>query len=205
MRTNIYIDGFNFYYSCIKNTPFKWLDFKKLCNYLLPHEARINKIKYFTAKVSGLNDLDKPIRQQIFLNAIKYYIPEIEIIYGQFKVYNVIMPLVNYSEQQKFVKVVKTEEKGTDVNIAVHMLNDAWEDKYDLAVLISNDSDLSESLRLVRRLKKKVGLFLPFNVFTSKNLLKNTDFIKRIRKGVLSVSQLPNPIPGTNYHKPSSW
>jgi len=49
------------------------------------------------------------------------------------------------------VKIVKTEEKGSDVNLAVHLLNDAWLNLYDCAVVISNDSDLAESCRLVSR------------------------------------------------------
>ena len=37
----------------------------------------------------------------------------------------------------------KTEEKGSAVNLAVHLLNDGWLDAYDCAVVISNDSDLA--------------------------------------------------------------
>ena len=62
----------------------------------------------------------------------------------------------------QLVHVIKTEEKGSDVNIAVHLVNDAWLDKYDCAVVVSNDSDLAESLRIVREERKKaVGLLTP--------------------------------------------
>jgi uncharacterized LabA/DUF88 family protein len=205
MRTNIYIDGFNLYYSCLKHTSFKWLDIKKLCLHLLPKNIILNEIKYFTALVSGLTDSDKPIRQQIYLNALHSHIKEIQIIYGKFKMNKVRMPLIIPQNNQVYADVYKTEEKGTDVNIAVHMLNDAWENKFDLAILISNDSDLAEALKLVKKLNKNIGLFLPDKVYTSKSLLENTDFIKRIRKGVLSISQLPNPIPNSNLYKPSKW
>ena len=50
----------------------------------------------------------------------------------------------------EFTQVYKTEEKGSDVNLALHVLNDAWLDQYDCAVIVSNDSDLAESLRLVK-------------------------------------------------------
>jgi len=53
MRTIIYIDGFNFYYRAVKNTPYKWLDFKSLFGKLLSKEHVIIEIKYFTALVSG--------------------------------------------------------------------------------------------------------------------------------------------------------
>ena len=179
--------------------------FIKVPPFRLPKNSEINKIKYFTAKVSGLTDKERPLRQQIYIKAIKHYIPNIEIIYGQFKVNVVSMPLETPNQRERFVRVIKTEEKGTDVNIAVNMLNDAWEDDFDLAILISNDSDLAEAVRLVKNRKKHIGLFLPNKARTSKSLLKNADFIKRIRSGVLINSQLPSPIPDTNIYKPQTW
>ena len=47
------------------------------------------------------------------------------------------------------------QEKGSDVNLAIHVLNDAWKDEYDCAVIVSNDSDLAESLRLIKEQNKK--------------------------------------------------
>lgn len=51
MRVNVYIDGFNFYYAAVKNTPYKWLYYSKLCSLLLPNDT-VNQIKYFTANIS---------------------------------------------------------------------------------------------------------------------------------------------------------
>lgn len=106
-----------------------------------------------------------------------------------------------------FAKVVKTEEKGSDVNLAVHLLNDAWLDRYDCAIVISNDSDLAEPLRLVREQNgKMIGLISPLlQGHPSRELQKHAHFIKRIREGVLKISQLPSPIPGTTIHKPPTW
>lgn len=68
-------------------------------------------------------------------------------------------PLVN---KQRTVEILKTEEKDSDVNIAVHLLNDAWLDAYDCAVVVSNDGDLAEALRLVKLHHRKViGLIFP--------------------------------------------
>jgi len=103
------------------------------------------------------------------------------------------------------VKVLDTKEKGTDVNLAVHMLNDAWLDRYDCAVLVSNDSDLAESVRLVRERGKFVGWFMTDSQKPSKELDKVVTFKKPLRKGILANSQLPDEIPGTNIHKPSVW
>ena len=66
MRTFIYIDGFNFYYGAVKNTPYKWLDFKSLFQKLLNPNNQIIEIKYFTALVSGKYNPQKPIKQKTF-------------------------------------------------------------------------------------------------------------------------------------------
>ena len=84
-NTIIYIDGFNLYYS-LKGTPFKWLDIQQLSNfYLNPEKHKISQIKYFTAPVKEKShDPSNTIRQNIYLRAVRL-IPNIEIIFGQFK------------------------------------------------------------------------------------------------------------------------
>ncbi len=72
------------------------------------------------------------------------------------------MPKAPFSNPPKFTRIFKTEEKGSDVNLAVHLLNDAWLNKYECAVIISNDSDLAEPLRLIKQQNgKKIGLISP--------------------------------------------
>ena len=105
-------------------------------------------------------------------------------------------------------EVIKTEEKGSDVNLSVHLLNDAWLNKYDAAIIVSNDSDMAESMRLVRinHPNKVIGLVTPGkSVRTSEQLKKHSHFVKKIRDGVVKASQLPNPIPNTNIRKPNDW
>ncbi len=212
MRTYIYIDGFNFYYGAVKDTPYKWLNFKKLFEHLLDSKHKILSIKYFTAIVTGKIDPGQPIRQKTFLRALQKYLPEISIHYGEFLSHNVFKPLaypINknlFGKNIKFVNVIKTEEKGSDVNLALHLLNDAWLDLYDCAVVVSNDSDLAESLKLVKiQHKKVIGLITPHKTHPSKELMQYANFNKRIRKGVLAISQLPDQIPGTTIQKPSTW
>jgi len=206
LRTNIYIDGFNLYYGALKNTPYRWLDFKSLFVKLLGEKYKIESIKYFTAIVSGKNDPRKPIRQQTYIRALTKHISEVSVHLGLFKSHVIKAPLAFPTETKKFEKVIKTEEKGSDVNLSVHLLNDAWLNKYDCAIIVSNDSDLSEAIRLVKvDHNKQIGLILPENCFSSKKLINYADFIKRIRKGPLSDSQLPSIIPGTNLQEPYKW
>ncbi|MFQ6607141.1 MAG: NYN domain-containing protein [Fidelibacterota bacterium] len=98
------------------------------------------------------------------------------------------LPLVNPIGKNRYAHVIKTEEKGSDVNLATHLLNDAYQDKYDVGVVVSNDSDLLEPIKIVRKtLKKKIGILNPYR-YPSKVLLPVADFYKPIRKGVLNKS-----------------
>lgn len=207
MRTIIYIDGFNFYYKAVKNTPYKWLDFKSLFQKLLNPNNQILEIKYFTALVSGKYNPQKPIRQKTYLRALENFIPELNVYYGHFLSHEVYAPLAKPIKNKKKVKIIKTEEKGSDVNLAVHLLNDAWLNEFDCAVIVSNDSDIAEAMNLVKlqHSGKILGLVIPGKGHPSKELMKYADFIKRIRSGLLKLSQLPVQIPNTNLHKPNEW
>ncbi len=205
MKINVYIDGFNLYYGSLKGTPFKWLDPKIVCSLLFPNDT-INKIKYFTARVSARpSDPDQPIRQNTYFRALRT-IPEIEIIEGLFLTTEVMMPLANSSPRQ-YVKVIKTEEKGSDVNLAVHLLNDGFKGDYELAVMITNDSDLLEPLKIVKyELGLPVGLVNP-QKNPSFHLKQHANFIKKLRAGVLSASQFPPTLTDSygTFHKPFMW
>jgi uncharacterized LabA/DUF88 family protein len=206
LRTYVYIDGFNLYYRAVKGTQYKWLDLKKLLLALLGPQNDILAIKYYTALVSGKIDPQQPIRQKTYIRALEKHIPEISIYYGHFLSHEVMAPLAA-TKPVRFANILKTEEKGSDVNIAVHLLNDAWLDKYDCAVVVSNDSDLAESIRLVKTEHKKViGIINPGeHNKPSRELIQYANFIKQIRQGLLATSQLPDAIPGTTITKPKTW
>jgi len=207
MRTYIYIDGFNLYYGAVKSTPFRWLDLMSLSRILLQPHHQIRRIKYFTARVSGTStDRSKPDRQDAYLRALKAHIPEIEIYYGHFlqnlKTVWLSPPIAGHQS----ATAIRTEEKGSDVNLAVHLLNDAWKNEYDCAVLVSNDSDLAEALRIVKsELKKMIGLVTPTRFRVSSELRQYATFAKQIRQTALAASQLPDPIPNTKIYKPPAW
>ena len=204
MKTNVYIDAFNLYFGAVKRTPYRWLDIEKMCRLLLPHN-QLHKIKYFTALVSPRpHDTEQPLRQQMYLRALKT-IPNLEIIFGHFLTHEVTMPLA--PPAKGFVKVLKTEEKGSDVNLATHLLVDAFNNDFEMAVVVSNDSDLAEPLRFVSsQLKKPVGILNPQKK-PSRTLISIAKFYKPIRQGVLEASQFANILQDKHgqFHKPNSW
>jgi uncharacterized LabA/DUF88 family protein len=210
VRTYVYVDGFNLYYGAVKDTPYKWLDLKALFTRILRPENKILAIKYYTAKVSARpDDPGAPTRQTIFLDALRAQIPELEITLGHFLQSTVRMRLARPRPWRKTEEVIKTEEKGSDVNLALHVLNDAWENRYDCAVICSNDSDLREALRLVKtRHKKKVVLVVPGDPAQRPAAIQLKRYANaeiRITQADLAASQLPSPIPGTTLRKPVTW
>ncbi len=124
-KTIIYVDGFNLYYGCLKNSLYKWLDLKKLFTELLDDSHEIVTIKYFTAHISSRQgNHDSMIRQKIYLKAIESFTPELKIYHGHYLTHSIKAKVA--TPPPEFIRVYKTEEKGSDVNIALHILNDAW-------------------------------------------------------------------------------
>ncbi|HMO81169.1 MAG TPA: NYN domain-containing protein [Pirellulaceae bacterium] len=207
-RTNIYVDGFNLYYGALKNTPYKWLNLLEFCQRLLP-KNNIHQIKYFSAKVSARpQDPDQPVRQQTFWRALKT-LPNLSIIEGSFLSHPVKMPLAESTKGKRVnpVWVMKTEEKGSDVNLATHLINDAHNKDFDIAVMITNDSDLLEPMRIVREeLGLPVGIINPQQK-PSFQLQSKASFIKSVRPWVLKSSQFPETLTDTDglFSKPKAW
>jgi len=146
-KINVYVDGFNLYYGALKRTPYKWLNLSALCQILLPADD-IQLIKYFTARVSARPTNPSAAHDQgLYIRALRT-IPNLEIKYGQFRTHSVPMALSNVVPTKR-VWVDKTEEKGSDVNLACHLLRDAYLKQFEVAAVISNDSDLAEPIRIV--------------------------------------------------------
>jgi uncharacterized LabA/DUF88 family protein len=206
MRTYIYVDGFNLYFGALKGTGYRWLNIHRACELLLPGH-QLDKIKYFTAHVSARpSDPDQPIRQQMYLRALAT-LPNLEVVLGHYLTHAVMMPLANPAPgQKKYVRVLKSEEKGSDVNLATHLVHDAHRNLFDTAVIVSNDSDLLEAVKIVRGLGKGVGILNPHQR-PSRVLVAQATFMKQIRGGVLGGSQFPATLTDAygTFAKPPSW
>ena len=204
----IYVDGYNLYYGSLKGTAFKWLNLRILCELLLP-EYQIGKISYFTARVKARpDDLGAPSRQQAYLSALESIQP-VEVHYGQFFQSTVRMAQANPNAKPRTVEVIKSEEKGSDVNLASHLLLDAFNREADLYVVVSNDSDLMEPLRMVREdLGQKTGLVNPHKKASRALMMCKPSVVRQVRAGALSASQFPDPLvlpSGRSVRKPADW
>jgi hypothetical protein len=208
-QTYVYVDGFNLYYRAVKDTPYKWLNIADLCSRLLKKND-ITCIKYFTANVDGKGDADRPNRQQVYLRALRT-LPNFEIISGQFTSHAKWLPFADPKDHggKKGGFVIRTEEKGSDVNLATHMVHDAHAGKYQACVLISNDSDLAEPLRIVRdEIGIPVGVVYPaVKGYPSQKLTNYATFVRQVREGLLKSCQFPEEMTDEigKFRKPSVW
>lgn len=177
-----------------------------LCHNLLNADHEIIKIRYFSAEIKArAPDPDAPNRQKLYWRALKT-IPILEMELGTFLEGEKMMPMAN-STPYKFVRVVKTEEKGSDVNLSTRLLLDAFDDSFDCAVVISNDSDLLTPIKVVQsRFHKSVGILNP-QKRPCRVLIENVTFYKTIREGVLKRSLFPSELHDSlgTFRKPAIW
>jgi uncharacterized LabA/DUF88 family protein len=208
LRAFVYVDGFNLYYRALKQARCNWLNLSSLAKKLLP-AYDVVRIKYYTARIQpNPHDPDQHVRQQIYLRALAT-LPDVEIHFGSFLTVNRKMPdAVCWSHgAYRPVEVVKTEEKGSDVNLAAHLIRDGFKNEYDIAAVISNDTDLEEPIRIVsQELGKGVALLHPSH-YPSGRLGAYATTTRRIRAGALRSSLFPTTLTDAvgQFHKPSSW
>jgi 6-hydroxy-3-succinoylpyridine 3-monooxygenase len=205
----IYIDGFNLYYGALKGTAFKWLDLDRFFRLLRPADD-IQVIKYFSALVTGPKRLD----QETYLRALAT-LPNLEVIVGKFK--NKRFQCTNGACSHAGDRFFEAkEEKRTDVNIAVAMVDDAYQNRCDHFILISGDSDLVPAISVIRSRfpAKKITVYVPhipsptntrgFAVELRTAAHTNRD----LPLNILSKAQFPSTIQdgfGGTICKPRSW
>lgn len=217
MRTVVYVDGFNLYYCVLKGSGHKWLNLWALCEAVLPKNCIITSINYYTARVSGRPNPDSPKDQNSYLKALGT-LPNLRIHYGSFQVTNKWMFLVQPVEfrptcliagtpNPDFARVVKTEEKGSDVNLGAHLVRDAFTGAFEHAAVITNDTDRKEPLRIVvQEAKLPVTLLTPAP-HPSEDLRKLATYVRNLR-AYLGISQFRDPVIGLDGHpiqKPKDW
>ena len=217
MRTIVYVDGFNLYYRALKDTKHKWLNLHALCQSVLPKHCNIVAVNYYTARVSGRMDATSPKDQNTYLGALKT-LPNLAIHFGNFQVTEKKMFLAQpvqfippsktpASPNPRFAVVVKTEEKGSDVNLGVHLVRDAFLGVFEHAAVITNDTDLVEPIRIVVEEAK-----LPFTLLSpvgkpAESLRRLANYVRYIN-GHLAPNQYPNTIvdvSGKSLTKPIGW
>jgi len=214
------------YYRLLKERPnLKWLNLRLLAENLLSADNQLAEVNYYTARVSARLNPDSPKKQQTYLDVLQTE-PLIKVHFGNFQVHSKYLPICSNAELNgkslfmpcprvqniqpwpEVVRVMRTEEKGSDVNLGVHLVRDACQSKFDIAAVITNDTDLQEPIRIVvQELGKTVGLLTPVKR-PAQGLVCNASFVRRIRISHLRRSQFPNSVieaSGNILRRPVEW
>ncbi|WP_019627824.1 NYN domain-containing protein [Thioalkalivibrio sp. AKL10] len=203
-RVISYIDGFNLYFG-LKDKGWKryyWLDLAALSADLLKPDQTLQATHYFTARIrlAGNNHVDQQ-RQDDYLDALATR-DNLQIHYG------------HYLKKTRECRKCKAtwpdyEEKMTDVNIAVQLLADAFDDRFDTALILSADSDLTTPVRFVdeRFPQKRIIVAQPPGR-NSSQLRQAATAAFQISQTKVRQNQLPDTITtaaGLTLERPATW
>lgn len=201
VRVIVYIDGFNLYFG-LKSKGWQryyWLNLQQLAQKLLTENQRLVTTKYFTSRVS--KPPEKSRKQSTYIEALET-LDDFQIFYGHY--------LINAFECNKCGNIIpKPNEKMTDVNIAVEILTDAFQDRFDKALIISADSDLTGPIKKIRQLfpdKKAVVAFPPARYSFALEKVANASFM--IGRKKIADSLFPNEVikaDGYVLKRPENW
>lgn len=214
-----YVDGFNLYKGALANSPHKWLDLAALCDRLAGE--RVDRVAYCTATLVDLpGNPSARTRQQAYLRALGGN-PRIDVFMGKFsrrtpRLHRIPDPQCECCTgviarrkcaccNGRTIQVIKFEEKGSDVQLAVQLVKDASFDLYETAIVISNDSDLQPAIDAVEHhMGKRVMVVSPRK--TGRSL--HGSLRGHLSKGLLTSSQMPETVldlQGYQVTKPSMW
>lgn len=234
LKTRVYIDGYNFYYGCLKGTPHKWLDlhalFKlgvlpsvmaELEGQRLQFDLDTLTVKYFTAEIleKVATAPDSLVCQKSYLGALaKHSAGALEIIKGNYALNEAKAKQVDASHPQRWprdcpsVNIWKVEEKKSDVGLALHAFKDAMLGEIEHAVIVTNDTDILPALEMINQFTRvKIGLVIPTLDHTRRPNQELRDQAiwtrTQITEAELAQYQLPRVIAGGRrpYTKPISW
>jgi uncharacterized LabA/DUF88 family protein len=207
-RVSFFIDGFNVYHSLndpryLDGTPkyrkYLWLDYSKFLTRHLRKQDTTSDIFYFSAYAHHRSK--RAVRtHQLLVNA--WQSTGVTAVMGNFK------------QKDRLCTNCRTyypshEEKETDVNIAIYLLNEAYKDSYDTAILVTNDTDLVPAITMLKDIQphKRIGVLFPLDRWSSE-LAQACDFVKHTKKRHLLKSQFSDPITlpsGYQFSKPPIW
>ncbi len=219
-RVYAYIDGFNFY-NGLKDMKIKgllWFDYIAFINSLInQNKEKLVHVKYFTSRIN--NNMEKSHRQNLYIDALKansnneeQETQMLEVIEGSFRDNKKICPQYKSSFNCNG-EYSWTSEKKTDVNIAVNMIKDLDKELFDVAFLLSGDSDLVPCVDyLVNYKNSRVIAVFPYR--------RPSNEIRKIAQGKYQIdlkgflfdyvknSLLLDPViseSGKEFHCPAKW
>ena len=200
-KTIVHIDGFNLYFGLVDKgwRRFLWLDLVKFAGALIRPDEVLVHTKYFTSRIT--KPISKQKRQSAFIDALDT-LSEFSIMYGRYQAQ------VRTCENCGFSSIVSSEKK-TDVNIATELLVDGFQDKYDTAILVTADADITSPIVAIRRLFSEKSVVVAFppkrHSYELRNVASGTYYIGEDK---FIGNLLPDTITTTSgyvLHRPDKW
>ena len=204
-RIFAYYDGSNFYHSCNNNYGISNVNFFDMTNHLLNlTNEELIKIKYFNCPISQQEDPMKYKEQMRFFQKIRAT-PLLELYLGNLVKRNLKKININCSkcrhQQAEHLKcpICKKEinitncykytEKGVDVKLAVHLILDALDNKYDIALLFSNDADYCPAIKHIVAKTGKEIIYCHFPMPKTNDLIKTCSSNRLITKEMVEKAR----------------
>jgi hypothetical protein len=211
-RCLVYVDGFNLYYGVLEPNPgWKWLNLQSLFEALRPDED-IVAIKYFTALIEPDRHVSpRRDRQRAYFKALAT-LSKLQRIEGKYQLRQVTCRAAACPRQLQYLS---PEEKKTDVNMTVHLIDDALHARADSVVIVSGDSDLEPAVDWVRKNHPAIKITVYVPSLPTQTPQRRNDFYLRIgvtcrplplveipRHQFSPVITFPN---GTTLQRPPDW
>ena len=176
VRVSAFVDGFNLYHALddAGSHHLKWVNLRQLCQAFAPTpDHDLGPVYYFSAFATWRPDAYR--RHRAFALALAEV--GVTTVMGKFK------------EKDRTCWSCKSrwkdhEEKETDVNIALCLLRDGFQDGFDRALIVSGDSDLAPAVRMVRQLfpQKEVRIIAPYGRAYSMDLVNAAGGVSEARR-----------------------
>ncbi len=142
MRVSSYIDGFNLYHAIdeLGRHDLKWLNLWQLCLMFAPRpDHELVAVDYFSAFATWRADAFA--RHRAFVKALETV--GVSAVLGRFKEKDRHCHSCQHAWKDH-------EEKETDVNIGIRLVQDAYENRFDRALLLTGDSDLTPAVKMIK-------------------------------------------------------
>jgi uncharacterized LabA/DUF88 family protein len=235
MIFNAYVDGFNLYKGALETrNHLKWLDLPAFCQSRRP-EMELGEIYYFTARIKRRFPNDKaPERQHAYLRVLANQ--GVKVVEGKFRKdenwlrlvstrrERVIEPalrsalgltqlLLNNSSRTAYPDLPRAfvweyGEKGSDVNLASHLLKDVFVNKLAAALVVSGDSDLSTPILMAKEFGVDIKTVIPNKLLPGAELKNASTFLEQLHISDLSNFQMPRSFitpKGRSIIRPQEW
>jgi uncharacterized LabA/DUF88 family protein len=201
----------------------------------LSEGATVHRVVYCTARVSGARNPSSAADQNVYIRALQASGSVDLVEFGSFVSRAKFAPLVRPEPSRLKPTIVRpawplmlkdattecdipnatfmvsylhNEEKGSDVNVATHLMLDVLQQDVDAAVVVSNDSDLKLPVREARN-RVPVGIVSPGPGQIAGDLKgRPSDGVGghwwgRLNEAQYRAHQLPDPVDAIS--KPPAW